>query len=594
MQRSVRAGFIREIFIFPSMAIKDLVQIEERLCRAIEKERGRAEAAAKELEQIRAEIQSKQDLGEKLASEREAQSKQLRERMHALGEAERMLAAEESRRRAAKREEYQSSHEEIRAAVSRCELALDKDLPGKIAGLAEHANRARGLGFDNLYRGIRAHTQKRMERLALTVKKDLQAMRIDKVVERVKILNRSISVSAGAGEVESFYVHAYFKEIAGKFSYHFMGGMETNRLDKPEWYLDYLRKELQGSEKILALLNRVDGRKKGDAGEEAGSTAERKANPYVSGIIDLLAEGCVHRKFREVLYSDSPQRANLALHHITEATEFFDQMAERYGYRGQLMLPRKDEEEILSMMRAQMDERIRQVFGRKYTEWVEGVHSLTREAFSHTLLLLRVMHDAQNSLLMYLVNKCLSAIAAFLRVFDYQRREDLEILAYFVEEVTSIEEDLLETEHDLAAGAGREVVLDLDGIYKFREEFGSLLHTVVRERVYEKMRPLDDYMFLEEGEAIGQVVKLAEEIARIRKDTEQRKTAGKVVLETVRSEIEKYLVGKLVPEGEFEGARDAEKLETLVKYIEEALCEQKIEGGLGQAREAIREHARLT
>jgi RINT-1 / TIP-1 family len=546
------------------MRIKDLEEIEKRVGEAMNREKRRAEGDRERVRELRSRVSHQDALIRSLEEERENALRELEENRERgkelLEEAEREA---ESRKRE-RRDELEREYKElIRSLNQSLPLGLDASSGEKAGRVRSEWDRARKSNFLCLGKRIEERVVGEAEDSFRSL--NLEETRMDLVIGKVKVLNK---VLACLGMGTDFYLNSLFKETETRFSFHFLEGKDTNRMDKPEWYLDYLLKEIRSRSKMFSLLTKVD-----------------PGGKYREEFITMVLDRIVSKKIEEPVHSSSHQKSSLILNHFLKINLFLEELRESYNYGRPVRIRKETREEIVSILRGEKNKKVSELFKRHYREWIEGMQALLKELHSSTLILLPFVEGIEKSLLMDVMDRSLSGIGAFLRALDYQSAGELGILGHFVDHLSLIEEDLLEVEHDLAVSLSREVVLDLSYLYALREELLELTTVLVRDRLSHKIGALSPYKVLEEAERERAMGEIEEEIESIRRAVGGDKIEG-ILAQTIDESVKE----RVVPKRGFTDDHDLSLFKEVKSHLERILKRrlEKTEEVIGKEERALK------
>ncbi|KAM0681673.1 RAD50-interacting protein 1 [Glugoides intestinalis] len=115
---------------------------------------------------------------------------------------------------------------------------------------------------------------------------------------------------------EDTFIQFLAKMVDKEFEYHFLSDKETNRLDKPEWFFDFLIKKYNGLEPILKIY----------------SECRIKLELPEKNIEALIqqSKNLIIAKLTEITKIETSQKRNLVLHFATKFYEFKKEINETY------------------------------------------------------------------------------------------------------------------------------------------------------------------------------------------------------------------------------------------------------------------------
>lgn len=529
--------------------MEDLLFIEEKLAKSVEKEREKREERRRESEQLDAEISSCEHNLAALLTKKSSILSTLglkTERLHTLRS---QISEERERKRSSHRSTLLSQYS---SCIEQCRLctctALDKNTSDQWKLLEECHSRAVELKFPRLSARIKSFRHSQLAAFVLGVKEDLNTQRVDRVIEKVRYLAKVVDSSSSPSSATLTYVDIYFRSVADGFNYHFMSSTETNRLDKPEWYLCHLEAKIREHQKIFFIIDRAS---------KARVSMHNLNKEFFKKVFVLINE-----KIRLTLASDSRQKIPLILHHVEEIRNVQERLKE-FEMAQHFAMSGDSKREITAILLGHIDGLLKELFRKEYTEWMEEIHRLIEEVSSYSLILLPYIENIKNNVLQNLVSRIVSAVSAFLRYFDYQKREEFLILLYFLNELPNLEKDLLEIEHDITLETNTPVVIDIEPLQRFKEEFADVLSSLIKDRIARALSHTLSYKY--SSDLTEEIIPLSEEITEIKKDlsASQFFTAKPIILHSVNTFLEQL--------GKKADPSDQSKITGLINYAHEIL-----------------------
>lgn len=131
---------------------------------------------------------------------------------------------------------------------------------------------------------------------------------------------------------EQIFTNLIYSKIYDEFSFHFFTEKETNRLDKPEWYFQFLSDKLRQFKFICKCYDRLAADESVRSIENStkfrGAHKNLKSNSInliISKIYDIL-----EIKINEIRKSKSKQRRNLLFYFIEKFLKFKKEIMEEY------------------------------------------------------------------------------------------------------------------------------------------------------------------------------------------------------------------------------------------------------------------------
>ncbi|OAG29232.1 hypothetical protein NEDG_01305 [Nematocida displodere] len=549
------------------MRASKLSEMEEQIKESLAEERSRDTKRAALLESIRESIQNRKALLEKLEQEKEDRLKEIGKKREHLHLAREVIQEKENAEREKERVAAEAEYSESIARTNTLTMELTKKLPQTVVEILEIRDRAEASGFANLCSSISVHVEENMKELIRTIGRESKKERLDKTVERVKVVGRTMKVFsqkfAGAREREEAYVRVYFEDIAAEFKHHFFGDFATNRLDKPEWYLEYLLKAFGEYTTMFKVLEAVE---------------EETQDPPASILLQCLGRRIVLAKFKEAIYTSSRQRKELIMHHASEIKEFFKKVAQEHGVDGVLELGGKEVGLIKEVFLRSSEEEVERILAKNYTEWMDSLKYLVKNIFSESVALFGIVPDIHNILLSGVVRKYLSGLLVFLESFAYTRKDEWQILAYFVDEVMYLEEEMLDIENDFGLAVESIVIFDMAYFSRAKKTLRDTLSEIATEALEPALKPLTSYRFMEGSEVEECLADLRESMARLLTITQSPRVLS-ALKGDVGKNVDNYLTSEVASQ-HMDGVCDIDRLVVIIESIADVLKQAGIDNHL--------------
>ncbi|KAI5184555.1 hypothetical protein NEHOM01_0230 [Nematocida homosporus] len=572
------------------MKQSDLIEIEAKVAQLLKEERSKESQRKVLLTEIQASIQDRKSLLGRLEAEKSERVDKVKLKMDAITRAKVVVTDKENQEREKKKAELRKQYEQTIVGVNTIELVLAQNMKMTVDKIMVMKKEAELSGFQNLASAIKEYLIERLGEFVLEVKSLVGELRVDKIIGLVKGLARSLGVVETVyDDLESrrgFWLDIYFTKLYEQFGHHFLGEFQTNRLDKPEWYLEYLLNSLTDHEKVFTILAQVDEMEGHEEvvdleREESGSESESDGNGlsrartfYFLGLIERMIRKIVYEKFLETVFSSSRQRRQLILHHAEEVGRFYQVLKTQYGYTEQLTLQAAELGRLMDLFIGEAETELGRILTKNHTEWSDSLRHLLKKVFSESVALHWVVPNVHNILISAVVRKYLSGVGVFLNAFSYHKPEEEAILLLFLEEVVYLEEELLDMENDLGEANGEVTVLEVSFVAEFKEVFKSLFNSLIGDKVEGCIRPLARYRFFEENEAEEIVADLGVVVRDLLAPIENEAILAEVK-ETIQERLDEYLVSYMIFDN-ISDLSDLDKIKNILSDILDLLKEHGI------------------
>ncbi|AFN83474.1 hypothetical protein EROM_080540 [Encephalitozoon romaleae SJ-2008] len=327
------------------------------------------------------------------------------------------------------RNEFEGLYREIFEEASRIRPSATFSTFGeftKIKGLIER-NIFRNLGR-RLTRFYSEEKEKLRKHILSQMEKKLEDdRRMHEAVFNMKFLSRYEQYFSEK-VMESFL----YEKISRGFEYHFLSDRDSNRLDKPEWFLDFILAKLKESKVVFDIyldLNKKDV----EEGEFDGRFEE-----LVSRVC-----GLIRTKIEEISGCSSKQKRNLMLHLGMEILKFRYEVCHDYG----IILEFSELGDALCKeQKKYVREKLSKIHEARHVKWFGGYRELLRECLLYIYRFRALdpifeMDDAIQIIVDY--NK------VFLESLRYINRQEIKVLCWVYSEFERLKAFLLDQESEV-------------------------------------------------------------------------------------------------------------------------------------------------
>lgn len=229
--------------------------------------------------------------------------------------------------------------------------------------------------------------------------------------------------------LEAVFVDFLKMQIVERFKYHFMSDRESNRLDKPEWYFDFLVKNYEDSEAIFEIYNSCAAR----------LGAEKK---HVSELIEKT-QSLVFTKLKELSKCSSPQKRNLIFHFVSMFRTYSSRLKTTYGFTADS----KDVSYVLtSLMSDFVVSELSRIHEMKCVQWFDEYKMLCHES----MIYLHRFGDFDSSFrLEDLIEAILTHLRHLLENFRFINRDEIKLAGFIFSKLEELKEYILNEESEL-------------------------------------------------------------------------------------------------------------------------------------------------
>lgn len=239
---------------------------------------------------------------------------------------------------------------------------------------------------------------------------------------------------------EAVIVDFLYERLLRGFEYHFMSSKESNRLDKPEWFLEFILQKIAEDRDVFEMYSNVQG------------SEER------TDFRDLVLRSCslIEIKMGEIAESGSRQKRNLLVNLAVHLLRFQTQILKTYDVRVDLSGVG------FALCREQRDHvqrRLAETHEKKYVHWFEGYRELSKECllYIHRFRMLDTEFKME-----CVVQTIIEYNTVLLESLRYINREEVRVLCLLYSEFEEFKVFLLDQENEIVFDS-RLTVEPLDG-----------------------------------------------------------------------------------------------------------------------------------
>lgn len=327
------------------------------------------------------------------------------------------------------RNEFESLYREIFEEASRIRPSETFSTFGEFTKIKDLIERNM---FRNLGRRLARFYSEEKEKLRSHILSQMQKKlednrRMHEVVFNMKFLSRYEQYFSEK-VMESFL----YERISKGFEYHFLSDRDSNRLDKPEWFLDFILAKLKESKVIFDIY--LDLNKKDIEGGEFDGRFE----DLISRVCDLI-----RMKIEEISGCSSKQKRNLILHLGMEVIKFRYEICHDYS----VILEFSELGGVLCKeQKKHVHEKLSKIHEARHVKWFGGYRELLREC-----LLYIYRFRALDSV--FEMDDAIQIIVDYNRVFleslRYINRQEIKVLCWVYSEFERLKAFLLDQESEV-------------------------------------------------------------------------------------------------------------------------------------------------
>lgn len=286
---------------------------------------------------------------------------------------------------------------------------------------------------------------------------------------------------------EDIFTAYFFKDMVDNFTYHFLSGKETNRLDKPEWMFKFLYEKC----------------------EECSRFFDAFAKPF-GGFLKKLEE-VVNIKARELGGCISEQKRSLIWHFADEFIVFSRSISEKYGHV-------LGSAEVCGMLMENEDQYVEnalmKVYSTEYTRWFREYRSLVDESlYFHRRY--RCLGCRTLDVFARLVDRITKSCSIFIDQMRFISKEEIRVLGYFYSEMERLKSFVNEEEADLFLHCDDETEVNMiqqanAKIVRFGQHCLGLLKLLAENDVQKLLRNVRNFSYTQESDLVSFAIDLTQ------------------------------------------------------------------------------------
>lgn len=229
---------------------------------------------------------------------------------------------------------------------------------------------------------------------------------------------------------ESVFIPFFIKKIEKEFEYHFLSDKETNRLDKPEWFLEFLTKKYTEYENIIQIYS--DCRIKNNLSEK-----------NITEIV-IKTQHLVLEKLIEISKLESTQQRNLMLNFISKYKDYTINIMDIYS----ISLNIDEISHILSTIQSNyIKTELIRIHELKYVQWSAEYKRLCKDSLFYTYKYGKIDKKFKFK---DLINQIINHTRNFIDNLRFINREEIRVVSFIFSELEELKKYILEEVSELS------------------------------------------------------------------------------------------------------------------------------------------------
>lgn len=317
---------------------------------------------------------------------------------------------------------------------------------------------------------------------------------------------------------EDIFTAYFFKDLVDNFTYHFLSGKETNRLDKPEWMFKFLY----------------------DKYEERSRFFDAFSKPFD----DFLkkSEEVINIKIRELGGCHSEQKRGLIWHFTDEFVVFSSNVFERYGY---ILNNAEACGMLIENEHSYVEEALIKVYGMEYSRWYKEYKNLVEESL-YFYRRYKSLDCRTLNVFISLVDKIIESCSIFIDQMRFISKEEIRVLCYFYSEMEKLKGFVNEEEADVFLQCADEAEISMiqqvnAKMVKFNQHNLNLLKLLVENDALKLLRNIKNFSYTQESDLVSFIVDLTQILQNY-----ERCISYSVLLSHVQKKVDHFLVDQII------------------------------------------------
>ena len=307
---------------------------------------------------------------------------------------------------------------------------------------------------------------------------------------------------------QPIYIEMIIRSIQTKFNYHFLTNTDTNRIDRPNWFFDFLLKEVYNSQKQLQTYL-----------EQRNDCSLVKIN---QDILNELYKRCVMEKVKQIEKCNSKQKRNLMLQVLLCENKFNENVSSIFKVD-------LDNKEIVNKLNnlnlLKIHEELENIHSQNYLHWFKGYREIIKEQ-NNLNIKNRNVGNVSWTLEMIVFHT-----EEFISNLSYVDRNEIELLNYFFTELEEFKSFLiLETN-----------VNTVDKLTFIQTKIVEITNNLIDDDTNRLLRILGSFMYVTPENKRNFIVKLSEYL-----DAYKISLRYKEIKEMFMCKIDKYLMENVI------------------------------------------------
>lgn len=277
---------------------------------------------------------------------------------------------------------------------------------------------------------------------------------------------------------EDVFIGFLAKKLEKEFEYHFLSDRPSNRLDKPEWFFDFILKRYEENSELVQIYSEC---------QVAAGKPERE-------VVELLikTQHLVFQKLNEISKVESSQQRNLVLNFISRYRSYVEKLKMEYGFDPEVT----EISHILSSSQSSyLKSELSRIHEMRYVQWFEEYKKLCRDA----MVYISKYGDIDlNFKFKDLIVQIISHARIFIENLRFINREEIRVILYLFNEFEGLKSYILDEEREMEVSSNVKTISgsSIDKITIFNAEIFKMIKKLAISDIENVMEKLSYFTYV--------------------------------------------------------------------------------------------------
>ncbi|KRH94237.1 ER to golgi transport protein/RAD50-interacting protein 1 [Pseudoloma neurophilia] len=354
---------------------------------------------------------------------------------------------------------------------------------------------------------------------------------------------------------EQIFTNLIHSKIYDEFSFHFFTQKETNRLDKPEWYFQFLTQQLEKASFLCKCYDRVSLESEHTKLGTMKISPSKQDSQSIHGLI-LKIYSILEIKINELKKTESKQKRNLLFHFTEQYLLFRENLIRSYNMSLQIIdLP----ETILKIQKDHIMENFNQIHVQTFSEWFKNYKKIYKENFLLAFSYVSLQSDLFNNLILFITEAIVDYLETFLNKMTFYNQEEKNTLCLVISGVDKLKNYLrseelsfilqIEQKTECAPEILSGISVDTRPFVKFIEKHLGFVRKIISHDIIQILSNISYFDTITEEKMIKYTGMLTKKTAHYFESLSEQRF---FVESTIIREIDEFIVRNIVLKRKFD------------------------------------------